>query len=875
MPLFGPPNVEDLQAKGKLKPLLKALHYKEDAEIRRQAVVALGALRDGAAAEPLVAVLQGREFRLEAATALGDIGDVRAVEALLVALHDADPAVRAAAATALGKIGDGRAVQPLVEAFQDREETVRQAAIDALAVMGAQNEGLLLDALVDDSKPIRQGALAALEGHGYAPRPDALGARYWIAKQQWDKVVEIGWAAVEPLIAAVADDDLAAGAAGALGRIGDARALPALLPLVAHANEAVRLATVNALSVLAQPEALPSLIVALSDKAETVRKAAAEALVKQPDASALPALITASRDAYWAVRIAAIEALGLIGAAAAAPPIAAALADEHPQVYGKAEQVAKGLTGEAEPALIEALLETLLHTEARVRGRAAKALDEHAWQPTPDVYGAAHYAARREWDSAAALGAPAIPALTMLLADGFTRAQATDALVAIGEPAVEPLIAMLTDPRPEARISAADALGRLGDARAVAPIIAMLAEALPLTTPEQEAELKPVHRRLRQNTQDACVKALGQLGAPSVAPLLGLLHSEPDGSLLRQAAVLALAAVGEPAVAPLIALLPDPDLGALASQALVEAGGQAVPSLVEALANPALAEGTATTLARLQGDALERLVALAQALPPAEAERLWQTAVRMEDAKRYVALAAVLPLAPHAPSPADGGLIGQLLHHRAATRAETLQALESDDSALEEDAPALRAAYLASARVAEALALSTEQAEAAATACREALRLAPRFSGAYVAIANRYRLAGRTDLAVGWALQALALVDEDAALGAEDGETGESDNPYAWIELGLARADLGDAAGAAAAFAAATLVDPDLDDTTPWLRLLDFYARLGELEALYAARERALALGATLEERDPAWINLLAQTEVSALRAVMDSLHEE
>ena len=42
MPLFGPPNVEKLKAKGNVKGLIKALDYKKDASVRRAAAKALG-----------------------------------------------------------------------------------------------------------------------------------------------------------------------------------------------------------------------------------------------------------------------------------------------------------------------------------------------------------------------------------------------------------------------------------------------------------------------------------------------------------------------------------------------------------------------------------------------------------------------------------------------------------------------------------------------------------------------------------------------------------------------------------------------------------------------------------------------------------------
>jgi hypothetical protein len=46
MPLFGPPNVSKLAAKGDLKGLIKALGYQRDWLVRRQAVEAVPLGRD-------------------------------------------------------------------------------------------------------------------------------------------------------------------------------------------------------------------------------------------------------------------------------------------------------------------------------------------------------------------------------------------------------------------------------------------------------------------------------------------------------------------------------------------------------------------------------------------------------------------------------------------------------------------------------------------------------------------------------------------------------------------------------------------------------------------------------------------------------------
>jgi len=57
---------------------------------------------------------------------------------------------------------------------------------------------------------------------------------------------------------------------------------------------------------------------------------------------------------------------------------------------------------------------------------------------------------------------------------GGYRREAAGALIRIGAPAVEPLIQALKDKDPVIRFGAADALGEIGDRRAVGPLIEAL-----------------------------------------------------------------------------------------------------------------------------------------------------------------------------------------------------------------------------------------------------------------------------------------------------------------------------------------------------------------------------------------------------------------
>lgn len=59
--LFGPPDVENLKAKKDVEGLTKALEYKKDNDVRAEAAVALGKLRDEKAIEPIIHALKDKD----------------------------------------------------------------------------------------------------------------------------------------------------------------------------------------------------------------------------------------------------------------------------------------------------------------------------------------------------------------------------------------------------------------------------------------------------------------------------------------------------------------------------------------------------------------------------------------------------------------------------------------------------------------------------------------------------------------------------------------------------------------------------------------------------------------------------------------------
>jgi HEAT repeat protein len=124
-----------------------------------------------------------------------------------------------------------------------------------------------------------------------------------------------------------------------------------------------------------------------------------------------------------------------------------------------------------------------------------------------------------------------------------TRQDAVEALVTIGEPAVIPLLHAL-DTRSVNRFDVVRALGRIGDPRAVEPLIDVLDTTNHFLT--QEAAI-----------------GLGNIGdARAISPLIDVFRLEWDDTetiTTWQKAAEALAALGEPTLLPLLAALDDED----------------------------------------------------------------------------------------------------------------------------------------------------------------------------------------------------------------------------------------------------------------------------------------------------------------------------
>jgi HEAT repeat protein len=366
----------DVQAVDRLIGALKD----HESSVRQAATLALGEIGDARAVEPLIGALKGREdVRSATAAALGEIADPRAVEPLIAALKDWRVCVPAA--EALARIG-APAAAPLVAALSDRNEVVRNAAAEALIVqIGAPAVKPLVAALGDEREAVRITAADTLDRLAWSPDGGEAGAAYWAVRGQWDKCVQIGSRAVEFLIVVMnrwQRADLRRAAAGALGIIGDVRAVEPLCVALNDGDADVREAAAQALGGIGDVGAVDALIVAMKDRAAVVRRAAAGALGRIDDPRAASALAAAAPKVEAAIPVAPAGASAGAAFEAVLPvaPAAVPVAISEAQPENVAVQPGAVPAAAASPATATAAVPAPAPASTAAR---------HAWRPTYQV----------------------------------------------------------------------------------------------------------------------------------------------------------------------------------------------------------------------------------------------------------------------------------------------------------------------------------------------------------------------------------------------------------------------------------------------------------------------------------------------------------
>lgn len=357
-------NLGDLEA---VHPLLKSLQT-ERGNMRYLCVEALGRLGDAQATEPLIQLLGEDDENMVyvVAEALGRIGNRKAVRPLMGLAGTADKDLRYIVAKSLGAIGSTEATPLLLQLLRDDDREVRLQAIHALGELeDPDGAGALLDFLDEDEDP--EIALAAVRSLGRIRARVAVRPLLGLLKTMREELaVEVIHAlgrigaveAVMPIVTRLQDDpavEVQRAGIEALGQLGDAEAVPALVQVLESGREPLKVPIAEALARLHVPEALAPLEELLQDADVVVRQHAVEGIGALQTPASVSHLERLVRDPDEGVREAVAQALGAIGTEECLPLLLALLSDPHSGVSDSAVDGLEAIGTPAVPTLIGAL----------------------------------------------------------------------------------------------------------------------------------------------------------------------------------------------------------------------------------------------------------------------------------------------------------------------------------------------------------------------------------------------------------------------------------------------------------------------------------------------------------------------------------------
>ena len=520
-----PPDVAHMASLDQLAPMLTD----PSADLRAGAARRLGQLNDTHAAPLLLARLadDAPAVRAAAALALAEMKDAAITPALLAKLHDKDDGVRTCATTALVRRHDPAVLPLLRTAAIDPDTAYRTAALTALSRLhDTQSVTLLCTALHDAATDAR---VAAAHGLGRLPASEIAIAT--LLATLADPDLKVRDAAAEALAAYGAPAAIPAlvtalhdparhltDAPGLLRRFGDSGADAVLAALQAEQNVTVQQIYLAALGTLQSPRSLEPLAALLKSPTPAIAGGALDALIRSRAPGSIYTLTALHEEIFgpvkpfatgrtprlrmpWttdprvvdALRVALPTGGGRIQAAGyfndpTLITALAALAKTNPDLQ---RAIIPALSESGDARGLEPLLALAKSPDwglAFAAGMALQQLNDIP-NPTPLLTTLSDPNTGNAKRAIDALGvqadARAVPALLEVLKGEQpidVKVSAALALGKIGDArAYEPLLAALQNWPAAQRGDAAQALGTLGDARAIEPLAAALVGADALT----------------------------------------------------------------------------------------------------------------------------------------------------------------------------------------------------------------------------------------------------------------------------------------------------------------------------------------------------------------------------------------------------------
>jgi len=300
------PSIKHALSDGDLIDHLLHCLQDSDPEIRRNAVIALGWLKDKRAVAPLMALMTSYDLEEYVVGALVSIGD-GAISSLIEGLQNPDPRIRACIIRCIDWIGNKHGIEVCITSLKDENMEVRNQA--AMAMAGWLDPEVVEDGLIEalsDPEPEMRSLVAEILGRSSSER------------------------LVDRLLPELAMKDHSRRllAINILGRLKNPRTRKPLQGLLEDSSAEIRSAAYIALSTLTA-EGLSGEVLArgIADASPRVRRAVASSISAETGTPLEGTLLVLLRDQDQDVRLAAIEALGRIGDPSCAEDLIRAFSD--------------------------------------------------------------------------------------------------------------------------------------------------------------------------------------------------------------------------------------------------------------------------------------------------------------------------------------------------------------------------------------------------------------------------------------------------------------------------------------------------------------------------------------------------------------------
>lgn len=501
---------------------------------------------------------ESSKVRSFAVAELGRSPDIRTnqiEEALIHALQDSDWDVRRSAVWSLRKLGNEAHFDLFLQALQDNHPLVKAAVVDVFGYLREQRAvEHLIPLLQHRHVNVRQSVSRTLRMLGATQAAQPILKSLQDHGTDWAMTMDLAILGGVNIVPTLIDmlqskkiQDITT-AAYTLYHIRDERATQRLIDLLFHQDDTVREAAARALFMIGNSDAINALVTLIDDKNETVATWAVSALPKLEEKQQVLLLVNRAieRSTRWWEMDNIIFTLGKIGGDEVVPILLLILSDETNERQFRAAE-ALGRLGDERA--IEPLIQALYESDAAdVVGRAAWALGQiSAKQGVPALIETLYEAYDNDPGYSSEL--PAV----------------IEALGRIGDKrAVEPIIETLDSTRPEVKIAAAIALRKIGDEQAANALVPLLNHTSP-------------------DVRRAGVSALRKLGnEDAVEGLISCLQD--NNQIIRAMATEALSRIGDSRSTDALiqALYDDRNrIRKAAARGLVKIGLDALPELLK------------------------------------------------------------------------------------------------------------------------------------------------------------------------------------------------------------------------------------------------------------------------------------------------------